>query len=280
MTNISDVELMAYADGVLPRQLRPLVRQALLRDPALLEKLESYIITHRGLAAPFARLPLPDRPLQHLDGAKLGRSGQRWWFVAWRAVEEKAADHWRRPAWSLAGLAALVGATVLAWQLSVAPRVQPQPAELAAKGLMTSGQLQRALDGTESNVSATLATLTPTGTFLSHAKAWCRQYELGQDGEGRLAGIACRDRGGAWRVMSLAVLGPTLEASGYAPAAKEPQEGEDGSGGVEAALGKLMRDVILLPADERRLIAGGWPLPDCANNLSGANAHAQGCSPF
>jgi hypothetical protein len=61
MTNISDADLMAYADGVLPRHLRPLVRQALLRDPALLEKLESYIITNRGLAAPFDRLPpLPD----------------------------------------------------------------------------------------------------------------------------------------------------------------------------------------------------------------------------
>src|SRR5262249_19876618 len=67
MIKISDAELMAYADGVLPRHLRPLVRQALLREPELLEKLESYIITNRGLAAPFARLPpLPDRLVQML----------------------------------------------------------------------------------------------------------------------------------------------------------------------------------------------------------------------
>ena len=57
MTDISDAELMAYADGVLPRHLRPLVRRALSEDPALLEKLEGYIVTSRSLAAPFDRLP-------------------------------------------------------------------------------------------------------------------------------------------------------------------------------------------------------------------------------
>jgi hypothetical protein len=256
MTNISDADLMAYADGVLPRHLRPLVRQALLRNPALLEKLESYIITNRGLAAPFERLPpLPDHLLRLLDGAKPGRSGERWWFVALRSVEEKFTNPWRLPAWSLAGLAALVGATVLAWQLNTARPLGPELAALQAQGLVASAQFQRALDGTESNISTHLATLKPTGTFLSKDKAWCRQYELTRDDRTRLAGIACRDRGGAWQVKSLAALGPTPEARGYAPAGKESPSG------MEAALDKLMQDAILLPADERRLIEGGWPAP-------------------
>jgi hypothetical protein len=261
MTNISDADLMAYADGVLPRHLRPLVRQALLRDPALLEKLESYIITNRGLAAPFERLPpLPDRLLRLLDGAKPGRTGERWWLVAWRSVEEKVAAQWRLPAWSLAGLAALVGASVLAWQLNTAARPWPSElAELAAQGLVASAQFQRALDGTESNVSSQLATLKPTGTFLSKDKAWCRQYELTHDAKTRLAGIACRDREGAWQVRALAGLGPTPEVYGYAPAGK--QDGTASAGGIEAALDKLSADVVLLPADERRLIEGGWPAP-------------------
>ena len=256
MTNISDADLMAYADGVLPRHLRPLVRQALLRNPALLEKLESYIITNRGLAAPFERLPpLPDHLLRLLDGAKPRRSGERWWLMALRSVEEKFADHWRVPAWSLAGLAALVGATVLAWQLNTARPLGPELAALEAQGLVASTQFQHALDGTESNVSAHLATLKPTGTFLSKDKAWCRQYELTRDAKTRLAGIACRDGGGTWQVKTLAVLGPTPAARGYAPAGKES------AGGIEAALDKLMADVTLLPGDERRLIEGGWPAP-------------------
>ena len=80
MIKISDAELMAYADGVLPRHLRPLVRQALLREPELLQKLESYIITNRGLAAPFAQLPpLPDRVRQMLAGGDAApRRGGLW----------------------------------------------------------------------------------------------------------------------------------------------------------------------------------------------------------
>jgi hypothetical protein len=263
MTNISDADLMAYADGVLPRHLRPWVRQALLRDPDLLEKLESYIITNRGLAAPFERLsPPPDRLLRLLDEAKPARSGERWWLVALRCIEEKFAQPWRRPAWSLAGLAALVGATVLAWQLTTTARpARPELAELEAQGLLASAQFQRALDGTESNVSTHLATLKPTGTFLSKDKAWCRQYELTRDDRSRLAGIACRDRGGAWQVKTLAVLGPAPEARGYAPAGKEAQDGKESASGIEAVLDKLIEDVVLVPADERRLIEGGWPAP-------------------
>jgi hypothetical protein len=263
MTNISDADLMAYADGVLPRHLRPLVRQALLRDPALLEKLESYIITNRGLAAPFDRLPpLPDRLLRLLSEAKAEpRSGARPWFVALRSLEAKFAEHWRLPAWSLAGLAALVCATLVAWQLNTARPIEPQLAGLEARGLAASPQFQRALDSTESNVSAQLATLRPTGTFLSKDKAWCRQYELTRQDEPGLMGIACRDGDGAWQVKTWAALVPTPQARGYAPAGQETGEGKARTSSLETALGSLMQDVVLLPADEKRVMTGGWQRP-------------------
>jgi hypothetical protein len=263
MTNISDADLMAYADGVLPRHLRPLVRQALLREPALLEKLESYIITNRGLAAPFERLPpLPDRLLRLLaEGKAEPRSGERRWFVALRALEAKLGEQWRLPAWSLAGLAALVCATLVAWQLNTARPRQPQLAELEAGGLATSPQFQRALDSTQSNVSAPLATLRPIGTFLSKDKAWCRQYELTRQDEPRLVGIACRDADGAWQVKTWAALGPPPQAHGYAPAGQERREGKDTTSSLDSALGSLMQDVVLLPADEKRVMANGWRQP-------------------
>ena len=263
MTNITDADLMAYADGVLPRHLRPLVRQALLRDPALLEKLESYIITNRGLAAPFDRLPpVPDRLRRLLAPANPG-PGERWWFTLRRALNEaRAADGWRLPAWSLAGLAALMAATVLAWQLSLANGSNPQLAELEAKGLLLSGQFQRVLEQTESNVATELASLRPTGTFLSRQNEWCRQYEVTRGQEAHLAGVACRDHAGAWHVKGWAQLEPPRQqAGGYAAAGKETGDGTDGLANLEATLGKLMRDVVLLPADEKRLLADGWQRP-------------------
>jgi surface antigen len=257
MTHISDADLMAYADGVLPRHLRPLVRQALLRDPELLEKLESYIITNRGLAAPFDRLPpIPDRLLRLLAEAKPKAAGDRWWLFSLRSIEPKWAEHWRLPAWSLAGLAALVVAT-LAWQLNTASPLRPQLADAGAQGLASSPQFQRALEASESNSSTHLASLKPTGTFLSKEQAWCRQYELTRADETRLAGIACRDRDGAWQVKAQAVLTAAPPASGYAPAGED----QAGAPSLESALGKLMQDVVLLPADEKRLLAGGWQRP-------------------
>ncbi len=263
MTKISDADLMAYADGVLPRHLRPLVRQALLRDPALLEKLESYIITNRGLAAPFDRLPpIPDRLRRLLAGENPG-PGERWWFMLMRSVSEaRLADRWRLPVWSLAGLAALICATVLAWHLSTTNASGPQLAELEAKAGLLQGQFQRALERTESSVTTHLTSLKPTGTFFSRQNEWCRQYEVTRGEEARLAGVACRDATGDWQVKGWARLEPARPQDGsYAPAGKETRDGKDGLGNLENTLGKLMRDVVLLPSDEKRLITDGWQLP-------------------
>jgi hypothetical protein len=263
MTKISDADLMAYADGVLPRHLRPLVRQALLRDPALLEKLESYIITNRGLAAPFDRLPpVPDRLRRLLAGETPG-PGERRWIMLMRSMSEaRLADGWRLPVWSLAGLAALICATVLAWHLSTTNASGPQLAELEAKGVLLPGQFQRALEHTESNIATPLASLKPTGTFFSRQNEWCRQYEVTRGEEARLAGIACRDATGDWQVKGWARLDPPRQQDGsYTPAGKETREGKDGLGNLEITLGKLMRDVVLLPTDEKRLIADGWRQP-------------------
>jgi hypothetical protein len=263
MTKISDADLMAYADGVLPRHMRPLVRQALLRDPALLEKLESYLITNRGLAAPFDRLPpVPDRLRRLLAGENPG-PGERRWFMLMRSVSEaRLADRWRLPVWSLAGLAALICATVLAWHLSTTNASGPQLAELEAKGVLLPGQIQRALEHTESNVTTPLASLRPTGTFFSRQNEWCRQYEVTRGEAARLAGIACRDASGDWHVKGWARLDPARpQDGGYAPAGKETREGKDGLGNLEITLDKLMRDVVLLASDEKQLIADRWELP-------------------
>jgi len=263
MIKISDAELMAYADGVLPRHLRPLVRQALLREPELLQKLESYIITNRGLAAPFAQLPpLPDRVRQMLAGGDAApRRGGLWSLLPGGIGEAKSAVRAALPAWSLAAVALVAGAAVLAcgfwfWGLPGVPR----SGNGDNAGLVNAAQLQRALERTESNVAASLAVLKPTGTFLSTENEWCRQYQLVGDEGTRVVGVACRGTGGAWQVKTSALARSPERGTGYAAAGADASEAQE-LAGIETTLLKLMKDIVLLPADERKLIAGGWQLP-------------------
>ena len=261
MTHISDADLMAYADGVLPRHLRPLVRQALLRDPQLLEKLESYIITNRGLAAPFARLPpMPERLRNVLAGADPSPN-RRFWPRLQRSISEfKLTARLPNPVWALAAIVLSVCAAALTWGLTREPQSVPALAELEAKGLITAAQFQRALESTESNVPAQLAVLTPNGTFLSTENEWCRQYELVREEATQIVGVACRDKGGEWRIKTSALGRAPQQADGYAPAGAEPRQAPN-LAGVETTIGTLMKDVVLLPPDERKLIAGGWQTP-------------------
>jgi hypothetical protein len=260
MTTISDPELMAYADGVLPRHRRPRVRQALLRDPELLEKLESYIITNRGLAAPFDRLPPMPNRLQRVLSAPAAAPREGWWGPLLRSLNEVCrGDGVRLPAWSVAAVA-LIAAAALAWQLMTARPSASQLAALDAKGLMMSAPFQRALESTESNVAAQLASLKPIGTFLSAQNEWCRQYELVRDGSVPVAGVACRDQNGEWQVKTSALIATAPQGNGYSAASKEPAGGE-GADRLDSVIGKLMLGVVLLPPDEKRLIAGGWQPP-------------------
>jgi hypothetical protein len=263
MSKISDPELMAYADGVLPRHLRPLVRQALLRDPELLEKLESYIITNRGLAAPFARLPpVPDRVRQMLaSGDAAPRRGGLFPLLLRSITEAKLAVRAALPAWSLAAVALFAAAAVLAggfwfWGLPGLPR----PADGENAGRVSAAQMQRALERTQSNVAAPLAMLTPTGTFLSTENEWCRQYQLSGDEGRRVVGVACRGKGGAWQVKTSALARNPERGNGYAAAGADASEAQEPAA-IETMLLALMKDIVLLPADERKLIAGGWQLP-------------------
>ena len=53
MIPISDETLMAFADGELPPDERRAVREALSKDPLLIERLECFLLTNARLARPF-----------------------------------------------------------------------------------------------------------------------------------------------------------------------------------------------------------------------------------
>jgi hypothetical protein len=136
----------------------------------------------------------------------------------------------------------------------------PRPADGENAGLVSAAQLQRALERTESNVAASLAVLKPSGTFLSTENEWCRQYQLIGDEGTRVVGVACRGKTGTWRVKTSALARTPQQSSGYAAAGADASEAQE-LAGSEPTLLKLMKDIVLLPTDERKLIAGGWQLP-------------------
>ena len=63
---IDDDLIMPYADGVLPPEQRPAVRDALASDPALMQKFESFLFTRGPIARAFDEVlaaPIPERLL-------------------------------------------------------------------------------------------------------------------------------------------------------------------------------------------------------------------------
>jgi anti-sigma factor RsiW len=67
MNPISDEMLMAFADGELEPDDRRLVREALTKDPLLIERLECFILTRTRIARPFRDVPaaaLPEKLLR------------------------------------------------------------------------------------------------------------------------------------------------------------------------------------------------------------------------
>jgi hypothetical protein len=264
MTKISDAELMAYADGVLSPRARPLVRQALAEDPTLLEKLEGYIITSRGLAEPFERLPpLPPRTRELVRGKAPRMPGRRPPFsiLLSRTVGVgRLRDCLLPPAWSLAAMMCLTGAAVVVWLLQTTPGPAHQLARLHAQGLVLSSPFQRALENVTSGVQTQLATLKPMGTFLSNSNEWCRQYELVREEGARLAGVACRNNAGEWRVKASIPMHTTTSPSRYEPAGQD-SHWESPAAEIEATVDRLIKGIVLLQAEERKLIAGGWRVP-------------------
>ena len=97
------------------------------------------------------------------------------------------------PGWSLAAgpAVAAVLAGVFAWLL------MPNASH---SGTLLAMQLQRAIETTASGQRAPVLTFNPVLTFQAKDQTYCRQFEL-QSGTEQSAALACRERGGTWRVV-------------------------------------------------------------------------------
>ena len=255
---IDDNLIMAYADGVLAPDQRPAVRDALARDPALMQRFESFLFSRGPVARAFDAVlaaPIPERLLEVVREPARMRLQPTGSTAGW-SIFARLADLFRMPAFSPAvAIPAVLIGVAAGWLASTALRSDFEPLE--QRGFVASASLQKALEQTPGGSSVSIVeglTFKPTLTFASVQQTYCRQYELNQDAAFRSDGLACRTRDGAWRVIALTE--PERPPLPTTPDKTEPAGNVDI---LEETRAKIKRGDVLGREDVEHLIKEGWP---------------------
>lgn len=219
-----EAQLTAYVDGELDPAARAAFERALEADPELRLAAERQQRLRARLSAAY------DPVLREPPPLRLALAAQ--------AANERGGG-WRAPQW--AAMAACLALGVLAGRALL-----PTPGPLAARdgALVLHGRLASALD----EKLAAEAGPTKIGvTFKSTDGRWCRTFQSAPD---RLAGLACRDRGG-WTALALAAWSPP-QPGAYRMA------GSETPAAVLAAVDGLIAGSPLDAAGERAARDRGW----------------------
>jgi hypothetical protein len=200
---ITEMEIMAYADGVLAPERRPVVRAALTKYPELMQLLESFLFTRGPLVEAYDEVldaPVPEtllRPFQPPAQPPAPRR-RRLAFLK-DMLFGSPAGGFRRTAFALAAISTAVFA---AWLL-LSRSVGYDFATFGERGFVASPALQRALDETPMGKSARIGgglSIIPQLTFSRRHEIWCREFEVVFGGGKHAGALACRRDDGAWSV--------------------------------------------------------------------------------
>lgn len=260
MAQLTDEQLMAYADGELDPPARAGVEAALAQDPEARRRLQIFMATGAPLSDLFSkpmREPVPAHLLARiafkepsrarpLRSALLDRNVLRILF---------AGPRWASAvAWSVPVL--LLAAGVVWHSLGTEDHLQ-QLVTLEQGQIFAQGPLNAALETAPSgsDVSlgsgATAFTMQAVLTFKNRRQDFCRQYDV-KTPDSAYAGIACRGNDGRWRLdLHIAVAPHSTDRNRIVPAGK-------GYSAVEAAVSKVIEGDALDEKDEKALIRNGW----------------------
>lgn len=263
---VTETEIMQYADGVLPPQRRLAVRIALAQHPDLMQLLESFLFTRLRLADAYERILLETDPERFVKAPQAAQVPQ----VPHVPVPQAAAGKPRRRLFGfsrpqlpftqlrasmLAAAAVLLAIVSTAW-VSLREFVPPD-----RQGLAAYPSLQKALDTTVTGQTARLGgdlALEPQLTFSSRHGLWCREYVLAYGGHTLRQGqLACRGKDGVWRVRVSSEVILTKEQP-------SPNAGIEAGDPARSPLAEMRDSLkaanaeVLDPADEIPLIASGW----------------------
>jgi hypothetical protein len=127
------------------------------------------------------------------------------------------------------------------------------------RGLAAQGQLQDLLEAAKSGTTIVADgggqawRLKASFTFESHAGAFCRRYEMANDGGAHFSGYACRSERGSWLIQAhVKSKAPIHGKNGFVPSAGESDAA------LDAAIDAVRNGDVLEPARENGLIENGW----------------------
>lgn len=235
---IDDVRLMAYADGELDADAAAEVAQAIAADPGLADVVRRHLALRGRLAAAFAHEldePVPARllgaiksPVMQDETRAFGRSrpGRRRIHPRWLAI----------------AAVLVVGIGVASIYRSASPMLQMLPDDTRVAVGALAGELDRRLaSDAPGRVSIGLS-------FRDRDGRWCRTFAMAE--KQPVAGLACRDGEGRWRVDTLAAAGASGTGMRQAASSLPPQ--------VLAAVDARIAGEPVDAEQERRARDDGW----------------------
>jgi anti-sigma factor RsiW len=196
---VTDEEIMAYADGVLANERLPAVREELANNPERMKTLEAYLKTKEAMAhalGPILVATVPERLRDTIHELAAAPAPARGLGALLRsAVGGHLFAKLRVP---MLAVAALCLVFLGAWLGDYAKRTanpQPELVRWEPRGLVLEPALQHALDTTPSGEEAKLSgrvAIKPVATLRTEAGILCREFDLLNGG--RLGGrsLACR----------------------------------------------------------------------------------------
>jgi hypothetical protein len=270
MTDFPDEMLMAYADDELSPRDRALLDARLAVDADLKARLEPFTATGSSLSAFFdepMREPVPSRLIDAIKSIPAPRA-----LSVPRVQDQREDASWLesignlifpRPQFASAfGLAALltVGG-VAGWMLGRGDG-NGVPALVAVdKGEpVATGALLVALETTPSSpitAGAPRHGISPLQSFASRDGSFCREYRAGGEGAQPIAGVACRQAEGAWRIVIQVEMPPSPGTAQIAPKA-DSYVSAGGPEALNAVVDDLKTGDVFGEPDEAALIARKW----------------------
>jgi anti-sigma factor RsiW len=272
MHEISDEQLMAYADGELADAESRLVETYLSEHPDGNRRLDVFIQTRNELRTVFSQPlyePVPDRLLHAVLHAPMSTSGVK--------PRQTLAKSWNLssfletlwtplrpvPLAAAFGVALTLG-SVAGWTWhSMTARSDGAGQLVAVNGgrVIASGALQRSLETAQSGSTVALQAggerlvMTPVATFERQGGGHCRQYELQPTVGQKTSGIGCRNSSGEWLLELQVVGGAVANASDRVVPA-----GRSSSPLLEGFVDRTIKGDVLGRADELDLIKQKWRL--------------------